>query len=74
MIVEDFPIKETGTETPHRILKAALETWEGLDDVVVIGNVAGKIWVSGTSSEIPHVLGLIELGKHKLLIDSEDEL
>lgn len=66
MEVVDFPLRTEGKEQPERILKAALK-WEGMEDVIVIANVDGEICIAGSQYGVMEILGLIELGKHKLL-------
>lgn len=71
MEIIDFPLRTEGKEQPDRILKAALK-WQGLEDVIVIGNVNGEVCVAGSQCEMMEILGLIELGKHHLLLQCEE--
>lgn len=72
MEIIDFPLRTEGKEQPERILKAALK-WEGVQDVIVIANVNGEVCVAGSQYELMEILGLIELGKHHLLIQCEEQ-
>lgn len=67
--IKDFPIRETGKETPERILNVA-KKWNA-SDLVVVGIVDGEIYVAATDDNIPSVLGLIEFGKHELLTQGD---
>ena len=69
--IEDFPMKTKGRETPERILKAALK-WDA-EDVIVIANIGNSVGVAGSMDKTTEILGLIELAKHHLLVQAEEE-
>jgi hypothetical protein len=72
MSVKDFPLRESGKETPQRILKAALDTWGDIEDLVIVANVDGEIYVAGTQAQETEVIGLLELGKYQMLTMDEE--
>lgn len=69
--VKDFPIKITGDETPQRILKAA-QQWEEVEDLVIVATIDGEVFVSGTQGGIQETIGLLELGKYKMMVNNSE--
>lgn len=72
--IVDFPLKQTGVETPQRMLKAALK-WDDLQSVVVIGlDSDDKLMVSTTFASNIETMGILDLAKYDILkICNEEE-
>jgi hypothetical protein len=68
-MIEDFPIRVQGTETPARLLKAF--NIEGdTKEIVIIGlDDDGIIGVSSSYADPLQTLGLIEVAKASLIED-----
>lgn len=69
--VKNFPLKPTGDETPSRILDE-VKSWEP-EDVIVISVVDGNLFVTGTMTKADKIIGLLELGKYKVITDTQSD-
>lgn len=64
--VTSFPIRTEGKETPERILEI-VSKWEGVDDLLVIADVDGEIWSTGTMNDLAKIVLMLELAKKKII-------